>query len=64
MSMFSIQYSFDPETKQFIASIPELHLSDYGDSLDEAEHNLKAMATLYFEESSNTTHKPPHAQTA
>jgi predicted RNase H-like HicB family nuclease len=61
--MFSIQYSFDPETKQFIASIPELHLSDYGDSLDEAEKNLKAMATLYFEESS-TTHNPPHAQTA
>ena len=54
---FSIQYSFDPETKQFIASIPELHLSDYGDSIDEADKNLKTMITLYFEEAQKTQQK-------
>jgi predicted RNase H-like HicB family nuclease len=50
---FSIQYSFDTETRQYIASVPELGLSDYGDTIAEAESNLRAMITLYFEESMN-----------
>ena len=51
---FSLQYSFDTETKQFIASIPEFNLSDYGDTLEEADKNVKAMLSLYIEESSKT----------
>lgn len=47
---FSFQYSYDVDTKQYIASVPELWLSDYGDSIAEAETHLRDMIALYFEE--------------
>lgn len=47
---FSIKYSFDIETKQYIAEIPELGLSDFWDSIDEAEKNIKITLALYIEE--------------
>ena len=47
---FSIKYSFDIETKQYIAEIPELHLSDFGNTIDEAEKNIKTVLSLYIEE--------------
>ena len=47
---FTITYSFDIETNQYIAEIPELNLSDFGDTFDEADKNVKNMLSLYIEE--------------
>jgi len=44
----SIKYSFDEETKQFIAEIPSLNLSDYGDTLEQAYKNLLKALELYM----------------
>lgn len=44
----SIKYSFDEETKQFIAEIPSLNLSDYGDTLEQAHENLLKALELYM----------------
>ena len=44
----SIKYSFDEKTKQFIAEIPSLNLSDYGDSLEQAHENLLKALELYM----------------
>jgi len=45
----SIKYKFDEETKQFIAEIPSLDLSDYGNTLEEAHKNLMEALKLYME---------------
>lgn len=59
---FSIHYSFDTETRQYIASVPELGLSDYGETIAEAENNLRSMITLYFEENiDKMSHKKVYA---
>jgi predicted RNase H-like HicB family nuclease len=50
MVKFSIKYSYDFETKQYIAEIPELHLSDFGDTIDEAFDNVKKALELYLED--------------
>lgn len=47
---FSIKYSFDPETQQFIAEIPEINLSDYWDNIFEAQNNLFTALELYMKE--------------
>ncbi len=57
---FSIKYSFDIETKQYIAEIPELHLSDFGDTIDEAEQNIKITLSLYIEEITTNNRKSDH----
>lgn len=44
-----IQYSFDIETKLFIASISDPDLSDFGDTPEQAKKNVLAMLYLYFE---------------
>lgn len=44
----SIKYSFDEETKQFIAAIPSLNLSDYGNTLEQAHENLLKALELYM----------------
>jgi len=49
MINLDIRYSFDEETKQFIAEIPSLNLSDYGDTLEEAHKNLLEALKLYME---------------
>jgi len=49
MINLDIKYSFDEETKQFIATIPSLNLSDYGDTLEEAHKNLMEALKLYME---------------
>jgi len=48
--MFDIRFGFDEETKQFIAEIPSLNLSDYGDTLEEAYKNLLEALQLFKEE--------------
>ena len=53
MTNFTITYNYDPQTKQYIAEITELNLSDFGDTLDEAENNLKEALALYLEETYN-----------
>lgn len=47
---FTIKYSFDIETKQYIAEIPEYNISDFGDTIDEAEKNVKIALSLYLDE--------------
>ena len=54
MINLDIKYSFDEETKQFIAYIPSLNLSDYGDTLEEAHNNLLQALKLYIEAKYNT----------
>ena len=56
MWSFSIKYSYDDETNQYIAFIPELNLSDFWDTIFEAEKNLTEQLKLYIEElKSNNT---------
>jgi len=50
MVNFTIKYSYNFETKQYIAEIPELHLSDFGDTIDEALDNVKKALDLYVED--------------
>lgn len=50
MVNFTIKYSYDFVTKQYIAEIPELHLSDFGDTIDEALDNVKKALNLYLED--------------
>ena len=45
-----IQYSFDIETKLFIASILDPNLSDFGDTPEQAKKNVLTMLYLYFDE--------------
>lgn len=47
---FTIKYSFDIETRQYVAEIPELHLSDFGDTMNDAEKNIKTVLSLYIDE--------------
>jgi predicted RNase H-like HicB family nuclease len=47
---FNIIYDYDLETKQYIAEIPEFNLSDYWDTIDEADKNLKLALSIYLEE--------------
>lgn len=47
---FTIRYNFDIETKQYIAEIPEYNLSDFWDTIDEADKNVKVALSLYLEE--------------
>jgi len=56
MWSFSIKYSYDAETNQYIAFIPELNLSDFWDTIFDAEKNLWEQLKLYIEElKSNNT---------
>jgi predicted RNase H-like HicB family nuclease len=50
MTNFSIQYWYDAETKQYVAEIPELNISDYWDTLEEARIHLQSALEIYFEE--------------
>ena len=50
MVNFTIKYSYDFDTKQYIAEIPELHLSDFGDTIDEALDNVKQALELYIQD--------------
>ena len=50
MQNFSIKYGYDEETNQYIAEIPELNISDYWDTLEEAHKNLQIWLSLYFSE--------------
>jgi len=50
MVNFNIPYNYDPQTKQYIAEIPQLNLSDFGDTIDEAEKNVKQALKAYLEE--------------
>jgi len=50
MQNFTINYWYDLETKQYIAEIPELNISDYWETINEANMNLQAWLNLYFEE--------------
>lgn len=54
MQNFTIQYWYDSESNQYIAEIPELNISDYWNTIDEASKNLQKWLTLYFEETSYT----------
>ena len=53
MQNFTIKYWYDLESKQYIAEIPELNISDYGETINEANMNLQAWLNLYFEEITN-----------
>lgn len=44
---FQVHYSYDEETKQYIATIPDLNISDYGTSTEVAERNLMKALQLY-----------------
>ncbi len=57
MQNFTIKYWFDPETKQYIAEVPELNISDYWNTIIEAEKNLQKWLNLYFEETIGTSVK-------
>lgn len=59
---FTIKYSFDTETKQYIAEIPEFHLSDFGETIDDAERNVKMALSLYIEETMTGSDKTDHKQ--
>lgn len=49
--MFQVQYGFDTKTQQFTATIPELNnISDFGETIEEAECNIAKAAELYLEE--------------
>lgn len=62
--MFDIKFGFDEETKQFIAEIPSLSLSDYWDTLEEAQKNLMSALQLYIEEKYNLkTNKTQYHET-
>jgi len=50
MENFTIKYWYDLNTRQYIAEIPELNISDYGETMNEANINLQAWLNLYFEE--------------
>jgi predicted RNase H-like HicB family nuclease len=50
MLNFHIKYSYDITTNQYIAEIPEFNISDFWDTLEEAENNLKKWLELYFQE--------------
>lgn len=47
---FNILHSFDLETEQYIAEIPEFNLADYWNTIDEADNNIKKTLTLYLKE--------------
>lgn len=65
MVKFTIKYSYDFETKQYIAEIPELHLSDFGDTIDEALDNVKKALDLYVEDVAEVNlHKKKEVQYA
>ncbi|MFH1643955.1 MAG: type II toxin-antitoxin system HicB family antitoxin [bacterium] len=47
---YKIEYEFDKETRQVIATIPELnHTSSFGKTFAEAEANAKDAALCYLE---------------
>ncbi len=46
---YEIKYSFDTETGQIVAEIPELSLADFGKSFEEAEKNIIAALKTYLE---------------
>ena len=46
---YEIKYSFDTETGQIVAEIPELSLADSGRSFEEAEENIIAAIKTYLE---------------
>lgn len=50
MTNFSIKYWYDFETKQYIAEIPELNISDYWETIEKAHKNLQKWLTLYNNE--------------
>jgi len=58
MKEFTIHYGYDPDIKQYTASAPELHLSEFGYSFYEAEENLKDAISLYFDDLSPETKRP------
>lgn len=47
---FTLKYGFDPVTRQYLAEVPEFHIADFGDTLEDAEKNVKIALGLYFEE--------------
>ncbi len=47
MLNFTIRHWYDIETKQYVVEIPELNLSDYWETLDEASNNLKEAMNIY-----------------
>jgi len=57
---FTIKYSFDIETRQYVAEIPELHLSDFGDTMNDAEKNIKTVLSLYIDEITANQTKSDH----
>ncbi len=47
---YKIEYEVDKETRQVVATIPELnHVSSFGDSFAEAEANVREAALGYLE---------------
>ena len=47
---YKIEYEFDAETKQVVATIPELnYISSFGKTFAEAEANTKEAALCYLE---------------
>lgn len=47
---YKIEYELDKETKQIVATIPELnHISSFGKTFAEAEVNVKEAALCYLE---------------
>jgi len=46
---YEVRYSFDAETGQIIAEIPELSLADSGHTFDEAEKNIMDALKTYLE---------------
>ena len=47
---YRIEYEVDKETKQVVATIPELnHISSFGDSFAEAEASVREAALGYLE---------------
>jgi predicted RNase H-like HicB family nuclease len=50
MQTYIPQVGYDPQTKQYIAEIPSLNLSDFGDTPQQAQNNLFHALALLVEE--------------
>ncbi|MBT4936790.1 hypothetical protein HON22_02630 [Candidatus Peregrinibacteria bacterium] len=48
--IFQVHYSYDEETKQYIATMVGLRISDYGLTIEEAEENLMKAVGLCLDE--------------
>ncbi len=60
MSRYAAYIEWDPETKQYIGDIPEVHgAHTQGETLDELMANLKEVLLLCLEEGHGTVESEP-----